>query len=63
MRTEHHIERGVHNLLDNCVELKAGESLLIICEDPKLGWYDASAPQAVAAGALKRGDADLIVGW
>jgi len=42
------IEKGAHNLLVNCAELKPDESLLILCEDPALGWYDAAAPQAIA---------------
>lgn len=49
------IENGVHNLLVNCAKLQPHEKLLIICEDPDLGWYDAAAPKAVAEFAVKLG--------
>ena len=49
------ITQGVNNLLLNCAQLKPHETLLIICEDPALGWYDAAAPNAVAAAAVKMG--------
>ncbi|MBL4890944.1 MAG: hypothetical protein JKX91_03780 [Rhizobiaceae bacterium] len=49
------IEKGVHNLLINCAQLEAHETLLIICEDPDLGWYDTAAPKAVAEFAATLG--------
>ncbi len=49
------IEKGAHNLLVNCAELQPDESLLILCEDPALGWYDAAAPQAIAGYARAMG--------
>ena len=33
-------EAGALNLLVNCAKASAGESLLLICEDHTLGWYD-----------------------
>ena len=39
---------GARNLLVNCVELGAGESLVIVREDPDLGWYDGQTAQAIA---------------
>ncbi len=39
----------------NCAELQPDESLLILCEYPALGWYDAAAPQAVAGYARAMG--------
>jgi len=55
MPNKNDITKGVHNLLVNCAKLKADETLLIICEDPDLGWYDAAAPKAVAEYANELG--------
>ncbi|MFK5978263.1 MAG: hypothetical protein QM488_05190 [Rhizobiaceae bacterium] len=55
MTKETDIKKGVHNLLINCAKLEANETLLIICEDPELGWYDAAAPKAVAGAAAALG--------
>ncbi len=49
------LEAGARNLLVNCADLKPDESLLIICEDPALGWYDYDTAAAVAAEARKMG--------
>ena len=46
---------GARNLLVNCLELGAGESLVIICEDPSLGWYESRTAQAIADEALALG--------
>ena len=46
---------GARNLLLNCLELGAGESLVIICEDPSLGWYESRTAQAIADEALALG--------
>ncbi|MGI9363836.1 MAG: hypothetical protein ACR2O8_01525 [Rhizobiaceae bacterium] len=46
---------GVTNLLVNCAEVRSGETLLIVCEETGLGWYDRDAPQAVAQKARKLG--------
>ncbi|MEM9105292.1 MAG: hypothetical protein AAGC96_06515 [Pseudomonadota bacterium] len=42
------LAEGARNLLTNCARAKAGDSILILHEDPALGWYDLEAPQAVA---------------
>ena len=55
------IKKGTDNLLINCARLQPHESLLIICEDPALGWYDAAAPQAVAAAARELGVTPFIL--
>jgi hypothetical protein len=55
MAGEENLEEGARNLLVNCADLKPDESLLIICEDPALGWYDAAAAAAVTAEARKMG--------
>lgn len=52
---QQHIIQGVQNLLLNCAQLNPEETLLIICEDPALGWYDAAAPKAVAEAAVNMG--------
>ena len=42
---------GARNLLVNCAGVKAGEQVLIVREDPALGYYDAAAPACVAKEA------------
>ncbi len=42
---------GARNLLVNCAQLRTGQRVLIIQEDPELGWYDRDAPGAVQAEA------------
>jgi hypothetical protein len=49
------LARGARNLLLNCARASAGESLLIVHEDPALGWYDLAAPRAVADEAKRLG--------
>ena len=46
---------GAWNLLQGCAELKRGESLLVVQEDPDLGWYDAEAAQTVIEVARELG--------
>jgi len=41
------LAEGARNLLANCAELKAGESLLIIYENPDQDWYDSGVVAAV----------------
>ena len=36
-------EQAARNLLHHCAVLEAGERLLILYEDPALGWYDNEA--------------------
>lgn len=48
-------DKGADNLLINCARVHAGDRLLIIHEDPALGWYDRKAPQLVAARARQLG--------
>lgn len=49
------VSLGARNLLVNCAGLSAGDEILIIHEDPSLGWHDMAAPQAVAREAEKLG--------
>lgn len=46
---------GALNLLQNCAQLQARERLLVVCERPALGWYDAEAPRAVIKVARELG--------
>ena len=46
---------GARNLLNNCAEIDVQDRLLIICEDPALGWYDEAAPAAVLTAAREIG--------
>jgi len=41
------IKAGAQNLLRNCAQLQEGESLLIVQEDPELGWYDYEVVKVV----------------
>lgn len=49
------LEAGISNLLLNCAEVKSGETLLIVHEDPALGWYDETAALAVRDKAQAMG--------
>ncbi|MDH3667632.1 MAG: hypothetical protein OEN23_11950 [Paracoccaceae bacterium] len=45
------LDAGVRNLVSGCAEVKAGQRVLVVAEDPALGWYDDAAPRAVARAA------------
>lgn len=49
------LDVGIENLLLGCAKVKQSESLLIVHEDPALGWYDDATPVAVAAAAQALG--------
>lgn len=49
------LSAGARNLLVSCARLTKGETLLIVREPSRLGWYDSQAPDAVAAEARKLG--------
>jgi hypothetical protein len=49
------LKAGAHNMLVNCANLTADETLVIICEDPALGWYDSDIAEALAAQARDMG--------
>lgn len=49
------LAEGVRNLLSRCAEIQPGQRLLVLREDPALGWYDRAAPEAVAAEARAMG--------
>ena len=41
------LNKSIRNLLNNCAELNKNDSLLIISEDSKYGWYDKDIAVAV----------------
>lgn len=49
------LAEGARNLLINCAGAKAGDTILVLHENPALGWYDLKAPQAVAEEARRLG--------
>ena len=46
---------GASNLVLRCAQVKRAQRVLVIAEDPALGWYDTAAPAAVAAVARQVG--------
>ena len=61
MTTDPGLSAGARNLLENCAEVTAGTSLLIICENPELGWYDSAGPEAVIAAARAGGNVPTVI--
>ena len=55
MTTLSDLADGARNVLVECAEVKAGDKLLIVHENPALGWYDLEAPTAVATEARTMG--------
>ncbi len=49
------LAQGARSLLLDCAQLHTGDKVLIVAEDPALGWYDTQAPAAVLAEAKKLG--------
>ncbi|MEM7068795.1 MAG: hypothetical protein AAF478_07910 [Pseudomonadota bacterium] len=47
------MEAGAHNLLVNCAQIQEGETVLIVHEDPQLGWYDEPVLSAIEEGVRK----------
>ena len=52
---------GTWNLLHNCTHLQPGEKLLLICEDPTLGWYDQKVAGTIMKAAKKFGVDPTII--
>lgn len=46
---------GAHNLLVNCIDLCAGDSLLLVTEDPALGYFGAGLAETIAGHARQLG--------
>ncbi|MEM7189290.1 MAG: hypothetical protein AAF439_06735 [Pseudomonadota bacterium] len=51
---------GARNLLTGCADIGPGADVVVIAEDPGLGWYDAASPMLIADEARKMG-ADVRV--
>ena len=49
------LAEGARNLLLNCADLRPEETLLIVCEDPDLGWYDKKMFRVLADEARSLG--------
>ena len=48
------LNKSINNLLKNCAGLNKNDSLLIIAEDSKYGWYDKETSVAVYNYAKKK---------
>lgn len=48
-------ENGVRNMLLGCAGARPGDSLLILAEDPALGYYEAGLAEAIAECAVRFG--------
>ncbi|MEM6663404.1 MAG: hypothetical protein AAF666_14635, partial [Pseudomonadota bacterium] len=60
-RTASALRLGALNLLEGCAGVCAGQRVTVLAEDPRLGWYDAAAPRAVASLATEIGaEAQMI---
>ncbi len=61
MNTNVLIQAGIDNLLDNCMEVTPGESLTIISEQGKGGYYSEKLDEIIAAHARKRAlDVEIV---
>jgi hypothetical protein len=47
--SEDALRLGARNLVKGCLGDVAGKTVLVVAEDPALGWYDAAAPASVGA--------------
>ncbi|MDO9524310.1 MAG: hypothetical protein Q7J57_02025 [Gemmobacter sp.] len=46
---------GARNLLQNCADLRAGDHLLVLSEDPETGFYDPSLGEVIVRAAQAMG--------
>lgn len=49
------LAQGAQNLLRGCMDVRPGQSMLMVCEDPSENYYDTVAPEAVAQAAVAAG--------
>jgi hypothetical protein len=49
------LEVGAANLVTGCAGITSGQKVLVVAEDPALGWFDEIAPRAVAETARRLG--------
>ena len=46
------LDLGLTNLLQGAIDLKRGQRVLLVQENPKYGWYDSELPKALRAFAV-----------
>ena len=46
---------GAINLIEGCLGDVFGKTVLVVAEDPRLGWYDAAAPAIVETTLMEMG--------
>ncbi len=49
------LRSGACNLVEGCLGDVIGKTILVVAEDPALGWYDAAAPACVASVLEEKG--------
>lgn len=49
------LQAGARNLVVGCAGIVPGQRVLIVSEDPALGWFDDAAPRATAEAARRAG--------
>jgi len=49
------LQAGAVNLVSGCAGITAGQKVLVVAEDPALGWFDEIAPRTVAGTARRLG--------
>ena len=49
------LQIGAQNLLFRCAKLSSGDSVLVILEDPELGWYKRDIAEVIIDEALALG--------
>ena len=55
LSTSTKLKDAARNLLVDCAGLRAGQRVVILAEDPALGWYDSACPEATAGVARDLG--------
>ena len=55
MTSSQNLEKGAHNLLKNCANLSTDQKLIIISEDPSLGWYNSDITHYIKKAATEMG--------
>jgi len=49
------LRSGAQNLIEGCLGDVAGKTILVVAEDPALGWYDSAAPACVKSVLAEMG--------
>ncbi len=48
------LDLGLTNILQGAMDLKPGQRVLLVQENPKYGWYDSDLPKALHAFAVDK---------